>query len=84
LPVYLCLQRYQEWLEGTLTTLNFEPLVSQAVMVKHTTSRVEQPEWARERARSFALPVIDYYNVAPQYQYRQGFCHYQGRPVSKN
>jgi len=64
LPVYMCVRRYHEWLQGTLTLLDFQPWASQAVMVKHLTSRVAQSHWSRERARSFALPVIsDYYDA---------------------
>src|SRR5205823_708072 len=43
LPVYFCVRRYQDWLAGSLSTLGFEPWASQAVMVKHTACRVEQP-----------------------------------------
>ncbi|HVO42129.1 MAG TPA: hypothetical protein VMT34_05890 [Aggregatilineales bacterium] len=70
-PVYVCIRRYQEWLQGTLTALDFQPWASQAVMVKHLTSRVEQSHWSRERARNFVLPVIsDYYDACLLEKYK--------------
>lgn len=41
LPVYVRVSRYQEHLERPLESLGFAPGPSQAVMVRHTTRRVE-------------------------------------------
>src|SRR5262249_48108431 len=41
LPVYVPVRRYQEWLQGSLDSLDFEPWASQALMVRRTTARVE-------------------------------------------
>jgi len=43
LPVYFCVRRFQDWLRGSLEASGFEAWASQAVMVKHTSCRVEQP-----------------------------------------
>lgn len=43
LPTYICIRRYQDWLRASLPKFDFEPLVSQAVMVKHTVARIERP-----------------------------------------
>ncbi len=46
-PLYCCIRRYQEWLNRPLVDLGFESLGSQAVMVRHTTARIAEPEHAR-------------------------------------
>lgn len=46
LPVYCCIRQYQSWLGGTLESLGFKPWARQAVMVKHTTVRVQHPEFS--------------------------------------
>jgi len=43
-PLFCCVRRYQEWLNRPLAELNFEPLGSQVVMVRHTTVRLPQLE----------------------------------------
>lgn len=40
LPVYVCVRRYQYWLEDALRRLNFELHAQQAVMVRHITAGV--------------------------------------------
>lgn len=61
-PVYVCVRRYQDWLREPLSELGFEPWSSQAVMVKHTTARIEQPLlrpiMAFERAVQVAGPPV--------------------------
>lgn len=42
LPTYFVVRRYQDWLGGPLESFGFAPFASQAVMVRHTTRRVEQ------------------------------------------
>jgi hypothetical protein len=42
-PVYMCVRRYQTWLERPLTLLGFENWDSQALLVKHTAARIERP-----------------------------------------
>lgn len=39
-PVYVCVRRYQDWLQDILQAANFEYLGSQAVMVKRLVARV--------------------------------------------
>jgi len=71
LPIYVCVRRYHEWLQGTLTSLDFQPGVRQALMVKHLTCRVEQSHGVRERARVFALPTVsDYYDMYLMEKYK--------------
>ncbi len=63
-PVYFCVRRYQDWLRGSLSELGFEAWASQAVMVKHTASRIEQtivrPIYSLEGVIHALPPVIDY------------------------
>ncbi len=47
-PLFCCVPRYQSWLQSPLQTLGFKLIDSQAVMVKHTVSRVQKG--APERA----------------------------------
>jgi hypothetical protein len=42
-PVYVCVRRYQDWLQDILQTAHFENLGSQAVMVKRLVARVTEP-----------------------------------------
>jgi hypothetical protein len=42
-PVYLCVRRYQAWLHNALDAQRFEVWTNEAVMVKHTTARIEHP-----------------------------------------
>jgi len=43
-PLYCIVRRYQEWLNRCLADLDFEPVGSQAVMVRHTIVRAPRPE----------------------------------------
>lgn len=51
-PIYLCIHRYQDWLQEIVARAGFKALGSQAVMVKRLTARVKEP--LRK-----ALPVIE-------------------------
>ncbi len=42
LPVYVCVRRYQDWLEDALTELGFAPCRPQALMVRHIAAGVRQ------------------------------------------
>ncbi len=42
LPVYVCVRRYQDWLEDALTTLGFLSCQPQALMVRHIAAGVRQ------------------------------------------
>ena len=42
LPVYVCVRRYQDWLEDALTELGFAPCRQQALMVRHIAAGVRQ------------------------------------------
>lgn len=45
-PVYVCVRRYQDWLEEALTELGFEPYKPQAVMVRHISAGIRQVTYA--------------------------------------
>ncbi|MGQ9909724.1 MAG: hypothetical protein ACUVS2_12905 [Candidatus Flexifilum sp.] len=55
LPVYVCVRRYQDWLEEPLQALGMERVAEQAVMVRHITAGVRQPAFARVPA---ALQIV--------------------------
>jgi hypothetical protein len=42
-PIYVCVRRYQDWLQDILQTARFDFLGSQAVMVKRLAVRVTEP-----------------------------------------
>jgi hypothetical protein len=42
-PVYVCVRRYQDWLQDILRSTNFERLGSQAVLVKRLVVRIPEP-----------------------------------------
>lgn len=42
-PVYMCVPRYEDWLQDVAARAGFETLGSQAVMVKRLTARVTEP-----------------------------------------
>ena len=46
LPVYVCVRRYQDWLEDGLTVLGFRPISQQAVMVRHIAAGVRHAVFA--------------------------------------
>jgi hypothetical protein len=46
MPVYVCVRRYQDWLEDGLAELGFEPISQQAVMVRHIAAGVRQSIFA--------------------------------------
>jgi hypothetical protein len=60
-PLYCCVRRYQEWLNRPLAELGFEPLGSQALLVRHTTARVRAAENAfaalHEKSMEATSPV---------------------------
>ncbi|MEP7288184.1 MAG: hypothetical protein ABI947_20710 [Chloroflexota bacterium] len=63
LPLYWPVRRYQEWLNGPLNDMGFDAWSSQAVMVKHTVYRLEQPALKMVYAKGMIparTPVIDY------------------------
>lgn len=45
-PVYVCVRRYQDWLEDALTELGFTPSQPQALMVRHIAAGVRQAQFA--------------------------------------
>lgn len=59
-PVYVCVRRYQDWLDRALIRLQLEPWAQQAVMVKHIAAGVRhagfEPLRAVEPARSPVPP----------------------------
>jgi hypothetical protein len=60
LPIYVCVRRYQSWLGHALDMQRFEVWMNEAVMVKHTTARIEHPAfraaYAFERGGVVAYP----------------------------
>jgi hypothetical protein len=42
-PLYLCVRRYQDWLQNVMPRVGFEPLGSQVVMVKRLAVRIMEP-----------------------------------------
>jgi len=42
-PLYLCVRRYQDWLQSVMPRVGFEPLGSQVVMVKRLAVRLTEP-----------------------------------------
>jgi hypothetical protein len=57
-PVYVCVRRYQDWLQEILQLANFESLGSQAVMVKRLVARVTEPLLKPLPAIEGQAPVI--------------------------
>jgi len=45
-PVYVCMRRYQDWLEESLMELGFERCAEQAVMVRHIAAGIRQTSFA--------------------------------------
>jgi hypothetical protein len=58
LPVYVCVRRYQDWLEDGLVELGFKPWTQQAVMVRHIAAGVRHASFAPISAHSRALDGI--------------------------
>lgn len=54
--VYVCLRRYQEWLEPTLAALGFEMVKEQAVMVRHIAAGVRHAVFAQTSSALEAIP----------------------------
>jgi hypothetical protein len=52
LPVYLCVRRYQDWLQDILAQIGFDLVGAQAMLVKRLTARVMEPVLK-------PLPVVD-------------------------
>jgi hypothetical protein len=52
-PVYFCVRRYQSFLHGALENLAFADWTRQALMVRHTVSRVEQAQFAFKHGYAF-------------------------------
>lgn len=42
-PLFLCVRRYQDWLQSVMPRVGFEPLGSQVVMVKRLAVRITEP-----------------------------------------
>jgi hypothetical protein len=58
LPVYLCVRRYQDWLQEVLAQIGFELQGAQAMLVKRLTARVMEPVLK-------PLPVVDHQVTRP-------------------
>jgi hypothetical protein len=55
-PIYVCVRRYQDWLESALQELGFEPCGQQAVMVRHIAAGIRQPAFAPLAQALDAIP----------------------------
>lgn len=55
-PVYICVRRYQDWLEDALIDLGFEPFTRQAVMVRYIAAGVRHTAFAPLHQRLEAIP----------------------------
>jgi hypothetical protein len=66
LPVYVHLYRHQDWLSSALERLNFVPLGTQALMVRHTARRCEQVARNTQTVENIVLAL-------PR---RHEFCYY--------
>ena len=55
-PVYVCVRRYQDWLEDALIELGFEPAAQQALMVRHIAAGVRHTAFAPLSHRLEAVP----------------------------
>lgn len=55
-PVSVCVRRYQDWLEDALVDLGFEPLIRQAVMVRHIAAGVRQKSFVPLAHKLEAIP----------------------------
>ena len=56
LPVYVCVRRYQDWLEDALTELGFTASQPQALMVRHIAAGVRQAAFTPLEQSLEALP----------------------------
>ncbi|MBZ0295606.1 MAG: hypothetical protein K8L99_23820 [Anaerolineae bacterium] len=56
LPVYVCVRRYQDWLEDALVDLGFEPMTRQAVMVRHIAAGIRQTSFATPAHKLEVIP----------------------------
>ncbi len=57
LPVYVCVRRYQDWLEEAMVELGFEMCAQQAVLVRHITAGVRQAAFAPLTRNLEAVPA---------------------------
>lgn len=57
-PVYVCVRRYQDWLEEALTDLGFAPVRGQALMVRHIAAGIRQPAFAWAKPALEVIPVV--------------------------
>jgi hypothetical protein len=56
LPIYVCVRRYQDWLEEALVELGFEKFTEQAVMVRHIAAGIRQASFAPLTHKLEAIP----------------------------
>jgi hypothetical protein len=56
-PLYMCVRRYQDWLEEALTDLEFDPWARQAFMVRHIAAGVRHPAFEPLAAKLDAIPA---------------------------
>lgn len=54
-PVFVCVRRYQDWMENALADLSFEPHTYQALMVKHLTAGVRRATFRTVKATTLTV-----------------------------
>ncbi len=67
-PLYVPLYRHQEWLSSALERLSFEPLGTQALMVRHTARRCEQVVCSAQSIQNVLLALPrrhEFYSFPP-------------------
>lgn len=55
-PVYVCVRRYQDWLEEILMDMGFEPWMQQALMARHITAGVRHAVFAPLKSKLEVMP----------------------------
>jgi hypothetical protein len=55
-PIYVCMRRYQDWLEDVLVEQGFERCAEQAVMVRHITAGIRQAAFRPLSHKLEAIP----------------------------
>ena len=56
-PIYMCVRRYQDWLEEALTDLGFDICARQAFMVRHIAAGVRYAAFEPLAKKLEAIPV---------------------------
>jgi hypothetical protein len=55
-PVYVCVRRYQDWLDETLIDMEFEPWMQRALLARHIAAGVRHASFTPLKSRLDAVP----------------------------